>query len=542
MKRLLLVLSLVALAGTATSVRAQGSRGDLLRQATAAYDDFDIPRAVRFARAALDPALGARDTTWARGVHLMTQLLIEDNQAPQAALWARWAMRLEPRLPIDSVNFLGGVVTALREARASTARTAGDDATRETFGWPTATSTSVEARLRLAPSAVAVNVLVRGVGLLIAGPGITLEPGTYELVVNAPGYLPLNITREALPGVITDFAFTLTSNAAAANTLAANVRARVDRSIVPLTITRFGMAPACAVGVTAAGGRLVLTSYHAVRGADAVSSGATGGEAVRVAAWDVPANLAVLVVPNAVADTLPLAPTLVDGQALFGIGLAACRTTSETRVVLNSWEGRPAGSLALSAPLTGEVLGSPFVDFQGNIAGVWNAGPTAVPAAVIAGLLSTARANVAAGRVVTPQALAVQENHRFGTVVITADLPNATIRVTPVEAWHWEGLVASGTGPLTFNGPAGRYRVQASAPEMPARTQEITIVAGTRTRAAIAVRVASGEQQVAEPRRGMPRWAWIAIIGGGAAGAALALGGGGGGPSGGTIGISVPNP
>jgi len=540
-KRLLLVLSLIALGSTAATARAQGSRGDLLRQATAAYDDFDIPRAVRFARAAIDPALGARDTTWTRGVHLMTQLLIEDNQAAQAKIWATWAMRLEPTLAIDSVNFLAGVVTALREARASAARTAGDDATRATYGWPTATSTTTEARLRLAPATVAVNVLVRGVGLLTAGPGMTLEPGTYELVVNAPGFLPVTVQREALPGVITDLSFTLTSNAAAANTLAADVRARVDRSIVPLTITRFGMTPACAVGVTAAGGRLVLTSYHAVRGADLVSSGTTGGEAVRVAAWNVPANLVVLVVPNAPADTLPLAPNLVDGQALFGIGLASCRTTSESRVVLNTWEGRPAGALALSDTLTGDVLGSPFVDFQGNIAGVWNVGPSAVPAAVIAGLLSTARANVAAGRVVTPQALAVQENHRFGTVVISADLPNATIRVTKVEAWQWEALDTSGSGPLTFSGPAGRYRVQASAPGMQARTQEITIVAGTRTRASIAVRVASGEQPVAEPRRGMPKWAWFAIIGGGAA-AALALGGGGGGSSGGSIGIEVINP
>jgi hypothetical protein len=540
-KRLLLALSLVALAGAATTVRAQGARRDLLRQATTAYDDFDIARAARFARAALDPSLGARDTTWARGVHLLTQLLIEDNQQAQAETWAKWAMRLEPTLQIDSVNFLGGVVTALREARAAAGRTAADDATRETFGWPTATATGTEARLRLAPSAVPVSVLVRGVGLLTAGAGITLAPGTYELEVSASGYLPLRITREALPGVITEFAFTLTSAAAAANTLAADVRARVNRSIVPLTVTRFGTPPACAVGVTAAGGRLVLTSYHAVRGADGVASGATGGDAVRVAAWDVAANLAVLVVPNAPADTLPLAATLIDGQALFGIGLAACRTTNETRVVLNAWEGRPAGSLALSEPLAGDVLGSPFVDFQGSIAGVWNAGPTAVPAAVIASLLRTARTNVAAGRLVTPQALAVQENHRFGTVVIAADVPNATIRVTPVEAWHWEGLVASGNGPLTFSGPAGRYRVQASAPEMQARTQEITITAGASTRSTISLRVAQGPQAVG-PRRGMPKWVWIAVVGGGAA-AALALGGGGGGgTSGGSIGISVPNP
>ena len=539
MKRLLLAGTILALALTAPAVQAQGSRTELLRQATAAYDDFDIPRAARFARAARDPSLGARDTAWVRGVHLLTQLLIEDNQNAQATLWARWAMRIEPTLQIDSVRFLGEVVTTLREARASAVRTTADDATRETFAWPTATFTGTEARLRLAPSATAVSVLVTGVGLLTGGPGLALAPGTYDLQVNASGFLPLRITREALPGVTTEFSFTLTSAAAAANTLAADVSARVNRSIVPLNVTRFGAPASCAAGVTAAGGRLVVTSYSAIRGADGVASGP--GDGVRVAAWNVAANLAVLVVPNAAPDTLPLTDNVVAGQALFGISLQECRTPTHTRVLLSAWEGRPAGSLRLSAPLAGDVAGAPLVDFQGNVAGVWNGGPNAVPAAVVAGLLQTARTNVAAGRVLTPQAVATQERHRYGTVVIAADIPEAAIKVTPLETWHWAALATAATGTLTLNAPAGRYRVEATVAGVPTRTLEVTVVAGERGRAAIDFRVVAGGQPVAAPRKGLPRWVWIVAIGGGAA-AALALSGGGGGASGGTIGISVPNP
>lgn len=540
MKRLRLAGAIFALALITPSAQAQGSRAELLRQATAAYDDFDIPRAARFARAAIDPSLGVRDTVWARGVHLLTQLLIEDNQNAQATLWARWAMRLEPTLQIDSVRFLGEVVSTLRDARAAAVRTTADDATRETFAWPTATFTGTEARLRLAPSATNVSVLVTGVGLLTDGPGITLQPGTYELQVSASGYLPLRITREALPGVTTEFAFTMTSAAAAANTLAADVRTRVNRSLVPLNITRFGAPAACAAGLTASGGRLVVTSYSAIRGADGVASGA--GDGVRVAAWSVASNLAVLVVPNAAVDTLPITDNLVAGQALFGLGLQECRTPTETRVLLSDWEGRPAGRLNLSAPLPGDVAGAPFVDFQGNFAGVWNGGPTAVPAAVVTGLLQTARANVAAGRLLTPQAVATQERHRYGTVVIAADIPEAAIKVTPLESWHWADLATEGTGSVTLSAPAGRYRVEATVPGVPTRTLDVTVVAGERGRTAVNFRAVAAGQPVVAERKRFPRWAWIAVIGGGAV-AAVALGGGGGaGASGGTIGITVANP
>jgi hypothetical protein len=77
---------------------------------------------------------------------------------------------------------------------------------------------------------------------------------------------------------------------------------------------------------------------------------------------------------------------------------------------------------------------------------------------------------------------------------------------------------------------------------MPGRTQEIIVRAGERTRAAISLRTVAGgpAQPVAEPRKGLPRWVWIAALGGGAVAAAAMGGGGGTSPTG--IDISFPNP
>ena len=531
-----LLASAVTLVAPATA-EAQ-DRAGLLRQAQAAYDDFDPARAIRIARSALNPALGPLDSTWARGVQLMAQILIEERQEETAKLWARWALRQQPDFPIDSANFVAGVKNALLEARAGTAPTAADAATTATYAWPAANSTSNEARIRVSEASSQLNVLVRGVGL--AGPeGLAVNPGTYELEISGQGFLPMRVSREALPGVTATFTFRLTSAQVAAAALADDVRARLFAATVPLNVTRFGGAPAaCAAGVASGGERLVLTSYHAIRGADAI---AANGD-VKVAAWDVTANLAVLVLPAAARDTLAATTELIETQALWGVALAECATPSDSRVVLQGWEGRPLGSLVLSAPPTA-TEGSPLVDYRGNVAGTWSAGLRAAPSTVIAPLIARAKENVAAGNVKTPAEVATQENHRYGVVIVAVDVPNASVRVTPLEAWQWQELASSGTAPFTFRGAAGRYRIEASAPDGTSRTQEVTARAGETVRTSISLRavVAANPQQAAQPaRRGIPKWAWAAGIGGVAV---LALaGGGGGGSSGGTIVFDVQNP
>lgn len=538
MKRILLVGALLvsAIALVPTSVEAQ-DRGALLRQAQAAYDDFDPPRAIRIARAALDPSIGALDSTWVRGVHLLAQILIEEQQAEAANVWARWAMRAKPDLQIDSVNFLAGVVSALREARTAAPRKGADDKTVATYTWPGANATTTESRIRVAAASSQLNVLVRGIGLV--GPeGLVVPPGTYDIEVSGNGFLTMRVTREALPGVVSSFAFNLTPASAAAMTLAADVRARVFAATVPLSITRFG-APqaACAAGVATGGERLVLTSYQAIRGADGV---AANGE-VKVAAWDVASNLAVLVIPAAAPDTLGATSDLIEGQALWAVSLADCRTPSEARAMLLGWEGRPLGTLALGEAPTTAALGSPMVDYRGNFAGTWSGGNRAAPASVIAPLLARARENVAASRTMTPQQVATQENHRYGAVTIAADVPNATVKVTPLEAWQWTELTAQGVAPFSFRGAAGRYRVEVSAPGVSARSQEVVVRAGENTRSMISLRAVAAVPgaTVAPQKKGIPKWVWLVGVGGVAAAAALGGGGGGGGSSGGSIEVVV---
>ena len=81
-------------------------------------------------------------------------------------------------------------------------------------------------------------------------------------------------------------------------------------------MTRFGTsAPLCAGGAVA-GGRLLLTTNAAIRGASALTAtigGAAVAGEVRVAAYDISRNLAVLALPAARTDSLLIAPLIVDG-------------------------------------------------------------------------------------------------------------------------------------------------------------------------------------------------------------------------------------
>ncbi len=216
-----LVFLLAVLLSSGASLEAQSPRDTLLQQATAAYDNFETARALDLARAALDPALGPPDGAWVKSLHLLSQVLFENGSEPDARTWARWGMRVNPAMAIDSVNFLAGVVGILREARTKVgARTTSDDLTRLTWQWPTRGSGATQGRLRLDPSPMSVplNVTVLSeagtpVGQLIAGDGLALSPGTFEIQVSASGFLPARISREVLPGITGTLAFQLTSAA-----------------------------------------------------------------------------------------------------------------------------------------------------------------------------------------------------------------------------------------------------------------------------------------------------------------------------------------
>ena len=572
MRRSLAVAALLLLAPPALSAQnapAQpANRAALVTQAAAAYENVEPDRALQLARAALDPALGGADTTWVRALHLLAQVLVENGNEPDARTWARWGMRLNPTMRIDTVNYLAGVVSVLRDARAyASVRTDSDDLTRMTWTWPGRTSTATQGTLRLDPSpmSAAIRVTVsnaattpggaRGtpVGQLVAGAGLALPPGSYEIEVTATGFLPARITREVLPGATLTLAFQLTSSAVISATITDAARQNAYRSTAALSVSRFGTpAPACAAGVVA-GSRLLLTSYTAIRGADALTVRINGqpvtGE-LRVAAYDAGANLAVVVLPAARTDSVALATQIIDGQSAWAITLAQCATIADTRANIDEWAQRPLGALRLSTTIAQGVNGAPVVDYLGRLAGVWTAGAGAIPAPNASAQLAQARQAITAQQTVTLAEVARRESHLYGGVTVATDVPGATVKLTGLERWHWTEVTAGATGPAPYNfsGPMGRYRLETSAPGLQTRTQEIVIRPGETIRVAVPLRtaVAQGPQGPAQPQaapKKSKKWVWIAVIGG-AAGAAAALGGGGGTPAAttGSINISVPNP
>jgi hypothetical protein len=516
----------------------QQSRAELLRTATTAYDDFAPDRALDLLRAAVNPALGPTDTAWTRGVHLLTQILVEGNKPDLARTWARWAMRTAPGMSIDTVNFLAGVAAALREAKTFTGtRTPGDGLTQTTWRWPARTSTEPNGLIAINQGTMTatVNARVVGGGLIPAGSGISLPPGTYEIEAAAVGYLPARVTREVLPGVTTVLTLSLTSVTVANEDISDNARQHTFANVVPLTIQRFGAPPACALGAFVSRDGLILTSYQAIRGADSIAVGMPGAPRVTIAAHDVAADVAILRVSSTRTDSIPLATSVADGQSLWAVRLADCRTPSDTRVRLTRWTDRPAGAMQLADALSGMPAGAAIVDREGRLAGIWTGGTSAVPSPKAAALLELARRNASPTSVADASR---RENHLYGSIAIAANLNGASIGVTPLETWHWEGLAATGPATLTFIGPMGRYRVKATTPDGATREQEITLRPGAHQRLVISMRAvatAAGPETtstVAPKKRSKLPWI-IAGVGGVGVAAAVALGGGGGGGGGG---------
>ena len=553
-----IAVAAVAVAAFTSIASAQQSRRELLRAATTAYDDFAPDRAADLLRAAVNPALGPTDTAWVRGVHLLTQILVEGNKPDLAKTWARWAMRVAPDMKIDTVNFLAGAVAALRDARTfANARSQAEVVTRTSWRWPARTSTETNGRIVIDPAAMPVPVNVRVVGGgLVPAQGLALSPGSYELEAGASGYLPARITREVLPGVSTVLAFSLTSAAVASDVIAESLRQHTFANTAPLSVRRFGSAPACAAAAFVGRDGLLLTSYQAIRGADGVFATSAGGNSpaqLRVAAYDVAANVAVLHLQGTRTDSILPATSIADGESVWGLRFSDCRTPSDVRVLVSQWTDRPRGDLKLSDSPSGAAAGTPLVDVQGRFAGVWAGGTEAVAALKTTPLLEQARRNIAQGQLVAMSDVSRKENHAYGSVVIASDVTGATARITPLESWQWESLQATGAAPFTFTGPMGRYRVEMTAPGDLRREQEIVIRPGTEQRLLVALRgvavAAPGAPGTAQPKKSSKKLWWIlAGIGGGGAVAALAGGGGGGGggtpppppPSTGTITVRVP--
>ncbi len=547
------VILVASMAMAASSAVAQDSRPALLRAGVQAYESFQPEQALDLLRAAINPALGAPDADWERGVQLLAQILIEEGQENLAGLWARWATRLSPGVRADTVEYLSEVVAAFRTARAAVGVPGpGDEVTGTSWVWAVRRSTERQGRLRIDPRAmpVPVNVLVPGIGLVAAGQTVTLAPGSYELQVGAQGYAPVRVTRDVLPGVTTVLAFSLSPSGVATDVLPDEVRQRAFRHVAALSVRRYESEPVCAAGAFLSRDGLLLTSYSAVRGAGTIAvEGRPGQEEIRVAAYDAAQDLVVLQVPVVRVDSLLLTSSVTDGQYLWGIRMADCRTPAEGRVRMTEWQDRPRGTLGLS-DFVG-TPGAPLIDAQGRLAGVWKEGTTAAPASQAMALLEAARRNAAQRQVLSLTDMARRENHLYGSVTITADVGGAQARVTPLEAWHWPELAAGGQIPFTFRGPMGRYLATVTGPNDLSREQEFTIRPNVSERVGIVLRTAAAAPAPGAPaarpaqRRGGFPWIIAVIGGGGAAAAAVLLAGGTKDPPPDPIGgitITVPNP
>jgi len=545
----------VALATFSSVAAAQQSRGELLRAAQSAYDDFAPERALDLLKAAENPALGPTDTAWVRGIHLLTQILVEGNNQDLARTWARWAARIRPDMAIDTVNFLAGAVTTLREARTATrALTAGDEVTRTSWRWLARGSADTRGRIVAEASNMTTTVATRVVGgaLIPAGVGLSLPPGSYEIEAAAPGYPPARLTREVLPGVTTVLTFSLTSAAVASDVIAEPVRQRAIANAAAFSVKRFGVAPSCIAGAFVSNDGLFLTSYQAIRGVESVA-GPTPNSVVdlRIAAYDVDANIALLKIPGSHNDSSPVATTIVDGQTAWAIGYSDCRTATDSRVRVSEWTDRPRGALQLSDAPTTAIPGSPMIDVSGKLTGIWTGATTAIPAARAAAMIDVARRNVAQNLTQTLADVARKENHSYGSAIITTDVTAATVNVTPMETWQWSGLAASGPAPLTFAGPVGRYRVAVVGTGDARHEQEMVIRADAEQRVNVLLKLVPAGVAVAVPQqKKKSKLPWIlAAVGVGGAGAAALMGGGGsggggggGGPTKGGITIRVPAP
>jgi hypothetical protein len=525
------VLALIILAAP-TVLTAQQTRNQRITAAQQAYQNFDTGRALDLLRAALNPAEGPADSAWAYGVELLGQILSESGDTAQARVWFRWAFRQAPAARVDSVNFLPDVAAAMRAVRAATQPSAGDVVSRTRWDWAIAAPAG-QGRLQVVSPRVTapITAQVRGATTIVvqSGQTVAIPVGTYTIDAAAEGYLPTQMTREILPGVVTVIDFNLSP--VAAGILATSVRATVYRQLIPLTVHRFQNDSTCATGALIGGSGLVLTSYAAIRGADRVSASIGGqrySDVIRVLASSPGRNLAVLQLPVTRADSLPLAAQVSPGQFVWGLGLANCQTALDARSRVGMTL-QPALDLSDSIRNVGDM--GPLISSDGAVVGVVAGARSAVPLASVRAVVDSARRQVAApaAQKLTVAQVALQANHAYGAMAITADVTGVTARVTPLETWQWPEVAWSGALPHTFTGPMGRYQLEVTAPGQAARRLTFTIQAGQAGRFPVtAAQVAGGPGPQVQPGKkkgGFPLP--ILLIGAGGAGAAafLLLGG-----------------
>ncbi len=200
----------VALAAVVARGAAAQDARNLLRLGSQAYDFAEYRMAAPLLVVGLNPAAGPRDSLWVASLHRLAHILIEDRKDSLAAVWLRWALRVQPGLVVDTLDFPPAVQDAFALARGLVAAAgSGDTLTETSWEWAQRVGETTQGAVRIERSGVPMAAFVEGAGLLPAEGSLPLVPGSYTIVASAPGYFRTRVTREVLPGVTTVLRFRL---------------------------------------------------------------------------------------------------------------------------------------------------------------------------------------------------------------------------------------------------------------------------------------------------------------------------------------------
>jgi hypothetical protein len=192
---LLLVAAAPAMAQSGRQTLASGAERYLLA---------DYRGAAPLLARGLDPKAGSLDRLWREGVQRLADVLLVLRRDSLATTWLRWAARLSPEFNVDEDVAPPAVVRAARAARAFVDSTPRDPFVASTeFHWPGAPVTEGPGTVRLAAANIPITARIGADQFLRGAESRRLPPGSYDVVVSAPGYLPTRLTVELLPGVET---------------------------------------------------------------------------------------------------------------------------------------------------------------------------------------------------------------------------------------------------------------------------------------------------------------------------------------------------
>src|SRR5579862_9112759 len=113
------VLLVLVLTGVRV-LHAQDPRDSVVARAA---NQFNLADRLPLLLPVLDPLAGPPTGSWPHAVQLYAEALLETGHDSVAAVWLRWAFRLNPGLEPDSLEFQADVIGACNRARTFTVST-----------------------------------------------------------------------------------------------------------------------------------------------------------------------------------------------------------------------------------------------------------------------------------------------------------------------------------------------------------------------------------------------------------------------------------